>query len=36
MNPDTHRDYLIRVGHHGDKHVQQYDYVDHRVRSEEQ
>lgn len=33
---ETHRNDLIRIGHHGDKHVEQNNYVDHRIRSEQQ
>lgn len=32
----THRYYLIRVGHHGDEHVEQNNDVDHGVRPKQQ
>lgn len=33
---DDYRNDLVRVGHHGNQHVQQDDDVDHRVRAEHQ
>lgn len=36
QNGKTHRYYLIRIGHHGDEHVEQNNDVDHGVRTEQQ